>query len=168
MSRPHFLQNMDVLEFCEVQFGHFLCFRFFFSSVNVTLSRSFSTLKFSSDIQQISVLRFPESRNKERTARARSRKYSLSMALACPNASLSSVSPMTVSRLSLRELFLTRVTHSPPALRLRIVGVSCNNRRRIGEVEASHMSETGQNRKLDLDKLNKEKKKEDARVTSPL
>jgi len=74
MSKPHFLQNEDALEFCVLQFGHFLCFRFFFSKVNVTVSKSFSTLKFSSGIQEISVLRFPESLSSERTARARSRK----------------------------------------------------------------------------------------------
>jgi hypothetical protein len=49
MSRPHFLQNEDALEFCVLEFGH-LCFRFFFSNVNVTVSRPSSTLKFSSGI----------------------------------------------------------------------------------------------------------------------
>jgi hypothetical protein len=82
MFNPQFLQNKEVPEFLVLQPGHFLCFRFFFSKANVTLSKSFSTLKFSSGIHDISVLRLPDNRSNERTARARNRKYSLLMPLA--------------------------------------------------------------------------------------
>jgi hypothetical protein len=109
MSKPHFLQNNDMPEFRALQFGHFLCFRFFFSSANVTFSRSFSTLKFSSGIQEISVLRLPDRRSKERTANARSLKYSFLMGLALSNALLNSLSSTMVLRFSLKLLFLTRV-----------------------------------------------------------
>jgi len=136
-SEPQFLQNKEVLEFLILQLVHFLCFRFFFSSVNITVSKSFSTLKFSSRTQTISVLRLPESRNKERTATARSRKYSLSMALARSNALRSSSSPMTVSRLSLTGLPLTRVICPSHGFLLTRRRTSSSNRRRVGEVEAS-------------------------------
>jgi hypothetical protein len=82
--------------------------------VKMTANRSFSTLKFSRGIQDISVLRFPDSRSNDRTARARNRKYSLSILFAWFNAEFSSLSSMTVSRLSLKALFLTRVKLSPP------------------------------------------------------
>jgi hypothetical protein len=75
VPKPHSLQNKEVPEFFVPQPGHFLYFLFFFSSVNVTVSKSFSTLKFSSGIHAISVLRFPDRRSNESTARARSRKY---------------------------------------------------------------------------------------------
>jgi hypothetical protein len=109
ISIPHLLQKDDALEFCVLQFGHFLCFRFFFSKANVTVSRLFSALKLSSGIQEISVLRFPESRNKDSTARALNRKYSHLMVLAWFNALFSSLSSITVSRFSLKLLFLIRV-----------------------------------------------------------
>jgi hypothetical protein len=82
ICKPHFLQNDARLEFLELQAGHFLCFRFFFSSVKVTVNRSFSSLKFSSGIQAISVLHFLGNRNNDRTASALSRKYSLEIELA--------------------------------------------------------------------------------------
>jgi hypothetical protein len=42
MSKPHFLQNREAPAFLVLQLGHFLCFRFFFSNVKVTTSKSFS------------------------------------------------------------------------------------------------------------------------------
>jgi hypothetical protein len=75
---------------------------------------------------------------------------------------------MTVLRFSLKALFLTRVIPSPPASRLKTASVPCNTEGRIGEFEASQMSESGEDGQPDLEKLNEEKKEEDARVTSPL
>jgi len=123
MSKPHFLQNNEAPEFLMLQVGHFLCFRFFFSNVKVTVNRSFSTLKFSRGIHAISVLRFPDNLNRERTAKALNRKYLLSIVFAWSNALDSSSSSMTVSRFSLKALFLTRVKTMPPALTVDLVEI---------------------------------------------
>jgi hypothetical protein len=84
--------------------------------VKVTVNRSFSILKFSRRIHAISVLRFPDNLSKDRIATALNRKYSLGIVLAFFSALLNSPSSMAVSRLSLKELFLTRVKKTPPRL----------------------------------------------------
>lgn len=127
---PHFFQNSDPFEFLVSQLGRFLCFRFFFSSVNKTVRKLFSVLKLSSGIQEISPRRLPHSLNNERAARARKRKYSSLIVLVLSRAFFNSSSSMTVSRFSRKALPLTRVRITPPASYLLCIPVKLNQKKK--------------------------------------